>query len=321
MKIWSLILLLILSAAMIGSASAIHSTITAEQVSQYSIVSPTDYIIYEIIIDPLPIGTNQTHVLNYNGQSYLLTIGSTSSYALYHTFDISLTEPNGNVSTVHLTHVGVQQNYKTTIQPIYFEMQSLSNPIFTVEVYAGLTPLTAAFNTAMMNFDVTTAIPFTAASGELGAVTNVFCEIMTPDEFEHHVVNYDPWNGLKRLGSNVFQWTWEQVLGALYAIPVIGPQFVSILSAVGTVAGVIIFWLLWIIENSPSMIAAIEVTICMVAFIMAGKKPSPEKVARNIYQYNVAVGYGFIWLLTTVVSLISTIVQVVAAILQSLKPL
>lgn len=316
----SFILLLVLSAAMIGSVSAINSTISAEQVSSYSIVPPTDYIIYSIIIDPVPIGINQSHVLNYNGQVYLLTIGTTSTLAIYHTFDISLTEPNGNTSTVQLTHVGVQQNYKTTIQPIYLEMQSISNPLVTIDLYAGLTPLTAAFNTVMMTgYNRSTAIPFTAASGTLGTVTNVFCEIMTMDEFQNNVVNWDPFNGITRLGSQVVEWTWTKVLGLFNAIPVIGPMFVSIMSAVGTIGGEILFWLLWFIENLPAMIAAVEVTICMFAFIMAGKNPKPEIVAKNIYNYNVAAVMGIVGGISVLVSWLAPLMQVIAAVIEIIK--
>lgn len=321
MKIRYLILLLVLFVGIAGPVSAINATISAEQVSTYSIVPPTGYIIYEIIVNDLPIGMNQTHVLNYNGAAFLLEIKTASSWVLFKEAWINLTLPDGSVQSAYASVWDTAGNYKTTIQPVFFQPQSVTVPFLTVDLMIGLTPAIATFAGPWpgTGWNVSSSIPFTAASGNFDAVTNVYCAIMTPDEFQANVVNYNPLFGLKQLGAGVFQWAWETVIGFLNQIPVIGPMFVSILDIVGVVGGEILFWLIWFIDNAPSMIAALEVTICMAAFIMAGKKPKPQEVARNIYEYNVAIGMGFIGLITTIVSLVSALIQVIVAIVEAIK--
>jgi hypothetical protein len=324
MKIRFLIFLFLLLAILPGPVSAINATISAEHISEYSIVPPEGYIIYEIIINDLPLGINQTHILNYNGAVFLLDIRTASSYVIFREAWVNLTLPDGSVQSAYASAWDIAPSYKTSIQPVWTQPQSITVPFLTVNLMIGLTPAIVAFSSGPvgkgpLGWNVSSSIPFTAASGTFGAVTNVYCEIMTPDEFQKNVVNYNPLAGLKNLGAAVFQWTWDMVVGFLSQIPVIGPMFISGMQIVGIVGGVILFWLIWFIENASSMIAALEVTICLLAFIFAGKKPTPEKVASNIWNYNIAVGFGFLFLITTLITWLGIIIQVIAAVVEAIK--
>jgi hypothetical protein len=107
-----------------------HYTVSdITSVSSYSVTAPDGYYIYEIIVDPLPMGTNQTHTLYYGGTPFILTIGTAQNYLIYNVFDISLTYPNGTVQTKEVTVtrasigqvIGIPTTYQTIIQPVFTE--------------------------------------------------------------------------------------------------------------------------------------------------------------------------------------------------------
>jgi hypothetical protein len=307
---------------MAPAASAIGSTITASQVSEYAVEAPSGQVIYQIIIDPLPMGTNQSHVLNYNGASFILTIGTAQSWGIYHDFDISLTHPNGTVESQHFSTTRVSGGeYKTTIQPVFSQVQSLTNAYWTIDLEVGLTPVSAGFNTQPADWLATSAIPFSAASGSLGGTTNVFVKVMTEAEFQENVLKYNPIWGFQNLVNEVFSWTWEQIIAFVSNIPVIGPHFISTFSALGTVAAFLVYWITWVILNSPLIIAGGEVLIVMAAVIMTGKDADGTKTAKKIYEYNVACITGFLWAFNLLWSWLSSAIQTIAAIIQGLKPI
>lgn len=81
-------------------------------------------------------------------------------------------------------------------------------------------------------------------------------------------------------------------------IPVIGPQLLVVMVFIQLVGAEIIFWLSYIIVNFWLVLAGVELLIIMFGFLLAGKKPKPEKVVRNIVNYNISAGRGFLWVLT-----------------------
>lgn len=296
--------------------------ITANSVSSYSVAAEDGYVIYEIIINNLPIGTNQTHVLNYNGQSFLLEINTYSEYGLWKNADITFTMPNGTVQTAHTSATTIVGDYKTTIQPVFAQAQSLTVAFLTVDLTIGLSPASAQFSTSPLGWSPKNAIPFSSASGNFGAATDVYVTEMTTTDFQNNVVQYNPVYGLTNLGSQVFQWTWNGVLGFINMIPVIGPVFVQFLDLIGTVLPSVFFWLYFVVANFPMVLCGAECLIFMMAVINAGKgKNSLGKLARNVYQYNVAFVVGVIALVNIVKDWSISIVQTVAAAVSALKPI
>jgi len=73
--------------------------------------------------------------------------------------------------------------------------------------------------------------------------------------------------------------------------------------------------------NLPAIIAAGEVTIVMLAFILAEKDPKPQSVMKNIYNYNVAAVLGFVWLFEKSYYWLLKFIEVIAAIARALNPL
>lgn len=297
---------------------------SAYDVSSYSVAANPGNVVYQIIVDPVPMGTNQTHVLIYNGATFLLTIGSKQTNYVIHDFDISLTYPNGTVESKHVSTWRVSSgSYKTTIQPVFTQAESLTNSYLTVDLEVGLTPVSAGFNTQPAGWLANTAIPFTSASGDLGYTTNVFVWQMSMEDFENNVVNYNPIYGVKNLGETVFQWTWDSVLGFIGMIPVIGPLFLTVLDIAGTVIAEMVFWLSWIVARGPAVILAAEVLIGMAAVINS-KSARPEKrlykLVKNLIDYNVMVLKGFIWLFEKVFEWTKEIIKLISYIIQALKP-
>ncbi|MFA4859165.1 hypothetical protein [Methanoregula sp.] len=312
--------LCLLGLILVSPAMAINSTASAMSVSQYSIQAPDNYVIYQIIVDPVPMGTNQSHVLNYNGATFLLTIGSAQSYGIFNEFDIALTYPNGSLSSKHVSTTRISLgNYKTTIQPVFSQAQSLNNAYLTIDLQVGLTPVSAEFNTQPAGWLASSAIPFSSASGNLGVSTNVFCEMMTLDDFQNNVVNYNSLWGLKNLGSTVFQWTYEMVLGFISNIPVIGPLFIQLLTLLGIVLTEMSFWAVFIVTNAPAIILSLETLIIILSVVNTGKNAPLRKVLSNIYQYNVACINGFFTLIELLRGWIISLIEVITSIVQAMK--
>jgi hypothetical protein len=310
---------------LICPALAINSTASAIGVSQYSIQAPENYVIYEIIVDPVPMGTTQNHVLNYNGATFLFSITSAQSYGIFHDFTVSMTYPNGSVSTHSERYTGISSgSYKLDLQPVYYQPQSL-NPTFAVYVNVGLSPLKTEFNTMSSDWDPlssgidpTSSIPFTAASGNTGAVTNVYCEIMTLDDFKANVVNYNPYFGISNLGAAVFAWTWSMVLSFLRMIPVIGPLAIEFIDMSATVIPELMFWGWWILYNFPAIFMSGETLIGIIAVINAKKPRKGLKAMKKIIDYNVMFFTGIIWVFTTIRDWIGTIIDWISKIVSAM---
>ena len=301
--------------------SADSRTLTAPGVSSYSMTADNGYVIYQITIDDLPIGTNQTHTLTAGGATYLLEIGTYDEWG-YKNADISFTLPNGTVQIDHVSTLGILiTGYKTSIQYVFPQSYSGSF-ISTVHLTMGLVPLSASFNAGAMGWNPSTALAFTAVSGNLGGTTTVYIEEMTVSDFQKNVVNYNPVYGITNLGSQVFQWTWDAVLGFIGMIPVIGPVMVNLINTMAGIISTGFFWLNFVVSNFPAILCGVEALILMMAVINAGKgKNSFGKLAGNFYRYNLALILGCIGLANTVWDWTRTAVEMIASVVNALKPI
>lgn len=320
------LLLLLLSLLLI--APALATTITAENVGSYSIAATPGNVFYKIKVGDLPIGTNQTHTLIYNGNAYLLSINTWTEYGLMKHALISLTMPNGSVQTSETVASTIVGSYSTTIQPTMRAdssvLESGTAMFLTVDLNIGLVPAKAQFSTAPMGYNPSSSLPFTAASGSFSnaQITDVYVYQVTTQEFIDTIQTYNPSAGLGDLGSAVFQWTWKGVTGFLNMIPVIGPIAVSFLEMAGYVLTELWYWLVFVFENLPAIILAVESLIIMMAVINAGKgSRAMGKMIGNFVNYNIAFAVGTIHFFEMVREWIVRLAEFITGVLQALKPL
>ena len=297
----------------------------AMDIPSYSFDAPAGTAIYQILVDQLPMGANQSHTFKCGDATYFLKIETSNPYSIYYDFDISFTFPNGSTQKLHKSVTRMPgAGYKTNIQPVYTQAETLSFVVWTIDLEVGTSnqSVKADINTGPAGWSPSDAIPFTSAAGEFGNhKTNVFLYDMSISDFQNHVVKYDPVFGLSNLGSTVFQWTWETVLGFINQIPGIGPQLSTILELTAAIIAEIVFWLVWIVVNLPMILAAAEVTIFVCAFIFAEKNPKPETVLKNFFNYNKAAVLGFIWLFEKVYDWSIRFITMVATVIRALNPL
>jgi len=320
-KIVGIGLALVLFYLTIPPAQAVE--MKALQVPSYSFDAPDGNVIYQILIDQIPMGVNQTHTLTVGSATYFLEIQSSNPYGIYYDFDIAWTLPNGTTQNLHKSITRLPgAGYKTVIQPVYMQAESAYFVLMTVDLEIGTTnqSVSAGLNTAPAGWNPSEAIPFTSAAGEFsGTSTNVYLYSMTSADFVKHVVTYDPIYGLGNLAGTVFQWAWDAVLGFISQIPIIGPQFVSTIQILGAIVQEFLIWFVWIVQNLPLIIAGLEVTIGMLALVFAEKNPKPQTVAKNFFNYNVAVAMGFIWSFNLIYVWLHEFIAMVAHVVQGLK--
>ncbi len=304
----------------VASAGAQNITQSVSQVGSYSVTAESGYVIYEIIVEDLPIGANQTHVLNYRGQSFLLEIGTYSTLYFIKNVDITLTMPNGTVQTAHTSATWYSGNYRTLIQPV----DDLSTDLFSlkIDLLIGLSPASAQFYATPAGWTVPSTLPFSSASGSFTALSDVKVKQKTLQQFTDDITNYDPTKGISEWWDDLFQWTWGMILAFMYGIPVLGPIMVGFIDLAGIILTELYFWLSFIVLNFPAILLSIETLIMMMAAINAGSgKRSLGRLAHNIYEYNVAVIHGFIYFADVVRGWIATLVEIVTSIVNALKPI
>lgn len=328
----STITLMMVLVILLGIMPASAITIGGQEVSQYSFTADTGKVIYQITIDDLPIGSNQTHTLVYAGQPYLLSVNTWAGtgWETGRRFaEVTLTYPNGTQNQKTVSALGpLAGNYRTSIQPVFVQSYSQQVPVLECGLSIGVLPTTAEFvwvpQTWPAGWEGSNALPFKSASGTwTGATsTKVWVEEITEEEFQKNVVNYNPVYGISNLGSQVFQWSWSMVLGFLNMIPVVGPIAVSFITMLGGLLEELWFWLEFVALNLPAIILALESLILMMAVINAGKgKRAFGRLAGNFYHYNLAVVLGMISLFTIVRDLIGWTVDLVTKVIEALKPI
>ena len=313
-------LILVLCLLVAGVSATTDDLNLIPDTSEYNFVAPDNYVIYEIDIGALPMGANQTHSLVYDGTTFTLEIGSVQSYVIYHTFDVTLTYPDGSVETTRKTTTRISGgSYQTKIQPVFTQSESGYNAYVTVNLEVGLSPLKAAVGTAGLSeseWDPSTAIPFTSASGTLGSATDVSLYTISSEDFENWIRNYDPWYNASSLLDDIFEWAWSGILAFLNAIPVIGPLAVTFLTYAGSILSVLIFWLGFIVNNFPAIVLTVETVIMFAALI--NSRNTLQSLLKNWLNYNISAIKGLLWFLDLVRGWVVSLVQMFADIVHSL---
>jgi hypothetical protein len=105
-------------------------------------------------------------------------------------------------------------------------------------------------------------------------------------------------------------------------IPVIGPIAVGLLEVMGGVLGTGYFWLVFVVSNFPAILGGVECLILMMAVINAGSgKNSFSRLGKNIVSYNARFLYAVVTLVELVFNWTVRIVEMVASVVNALKPI
>lgn len=312
---------------MVVTAPALASTISATNVGKYSVSANPGNVIYKIKIGDLPIGTNQTHTLMYNGYPYLLTINTWTDYGLWKNAQISLTMPNGTVQTSHTAASTVVGSYSTIIQPTMRSdssvLESGTATFLTVDLNIGLVPASAQFSTAPMGYNPSASLPISSASGYLGGQrTSVYAYQVSKQDFTNTIENYNPSAGVGDLGSAVFQWTWNGILGFLNMIPVVGPIAAEFLTMAGEFLSGAWYWVSFLWGNLPAILLTLESLILMAAVLKARKgRRAMSSMAGNVINYNIAVVTGILTAFAFIREWVVRLVEMIAGIVKALIPI
>ena len=317
-----LFLLLLIVAMLVCPVMADSSTVTSVQsANSYSVSPPSGIVIYEIVVGDLPMGTNQTHVLMYKGNPYIVNINTWDDWG-WKNAQVSVTDPNGSVTTQHVSVVaGVTDSYITTIQPSFIKSESAS---LAVTLSVGITPMTAQMGALALSTDSATALPFSTAAGSFtnGQRTSISIYEIPLSDFTKSITDYNPVSGLTTLGSQVFQWTWDTFKGFLNQIPVIGPLLITFIDFAGTIGTTLIFWLSFILLNLPAIVLSVETLIIFMAIINAGNGPSAYgRLGKNLLNYNVRFVTGILWIFDYTRVLLVSLVEMIATVIRALNPL
>lgn len=309
-----LLLLSVLALFLIVAPVAAVENIHYDDVRILNVEAPADGVISSIVCADIPGDGEVTLNLNAYGRMYLLTVEESGSWGWWN-FNVSCTYPNGTtvskeLSTLHPTAV----DYDLTLQPYWIE--GVNSMYFDVDVAVGLLPLTVSLQDAY-NPTTVNDLAFTQVSGSFSEPTDVTVFIASYDEWETQASD-DPLGALSEGLSDLFAWTWDQVLSNLEKIPGVGPLFVQVIEIV-TIAATEIIWALQVIVSYRNLlILLVEFWIISDALLHTS---SIMGLLKRIVKNHERVILGLIHVVEILVDIVTQIVHAVAAIVQALKPI
>jgi hypothetical protein len=334
---WICLLAAVLICVCPAMAATANKTIQITDVSDYAVVADDGYVIYEIMIESIATGKNQTHHLFYQDSTtgeeaeFILTVGSYTEAVVWHHFDVTLEWPNGNISETHAVWTGVSSgSYVLDIQPVFYRAQSV-NWEFSVWVNVGITdPLLVEFFTLPADVctggdycsayvAATSAIPFTRAEGAMGEVTTVNVYQITEQGFKDNIKKYNAWYGWQALTEDAAAWMIDQVFFLIGCIPVFGPMVLSLMGIAAGFLTELIWWILWIAPRILGIILSLEALICLFAVINTPKGVPLRSLNRNIWNYHLMVYHGLIWMYDKAIEWLKPYVDWVIAGIKAMK--
>lgn len=305
--------LLLLCALFIAPAAAVEN-IEYTDARVINVEAPEDGVISSIVCADIPGDGEVTLNLNSYGRMYLLTVKESGSWGWWN-FNVSCTYPNGTtiskeLSTLHPTAA----DYDLAIQPYW--ISGVNSMYFDVDVDIGLLPLTVTLQDA---YNPTTVqdLAFSQVSGSFSEPTDVTVFIASEDEWEKQASD-DPLGAISEGLSDLFAWTWDQVLSNLEKIPGVGSLFVQIIEISTVVVTEIIWAIQTIAEYRNLLILLVEFWIISDAMMHTS---SLMGLLKRIVKNHERVIFGLIHFVEITVGIITRIVNAVAAMVQAIKPL
>jgi len=285
-----------------------------DDVSLVNIDAPQDLTISSIRCADIPAGGSANLNLNAYGQLYLITVEESGSLGWWH-FNVTCHYPNGTSASQDLSTLRpFARDYDLTIQPYW--ITGATDWVLDIDLAVGLVPLTATFQDAY-NPTTVQALAFSQASGSFSNPTDVIIYLVTQAEWDAQASN-DPTAGLTEGISDLFSWTWIQLLSWVALIPGVGPLFAAAIEITALVISEVFWWFTIAIYHRNLLILLIEFWI--IADAMLNTK-SLMGMLKKIVNNHIKIARGLIWLTKVSVGLILRVIQAVANAVSALKPI
>lgn len=234
-------------------------------------------------------------------------------------WDVSLTYPNGTTNTEHLKNLApAAQVYDLHVQ--YFIGEE--DWILDADIYVDVLPMKVQYGAtpATLNRQF---VAFSSVSATSPDIFSAKIFELTPDEFEKMKKGdflFQFGETVKNIGKDFFTWAWEGILWFVEKIPVLGPYLAAILEISGAVVGEIVAWGLFLLENIEVILMFVEGIILSEALISTRRRPLTV-LLRRIVDNHVGVLKFSLWLLDLGIVIFTRLIDLVARIVQAIKPL
>jgi hypothetical protein len=262
------VLVLFLLILGIGTVSATQTS-TISQVSSFDTSATTGYVIDEVVVGPVPCGTNQTIIMYSGNQVQTLTITTWKQF----TFDwkVHLDLNNGTSDqTMDLESWSLQPNYRVVIQPLY-NAGIVGDRVLSVDLYIGTIPLNAKLNGDPLVIpgdylpaSSYTPLAFTRVTDNIRAVTDVQINQDTNADFLK-LEQQNPVDMVTSAAHSVAQAALDGAWWLIGQVPVIGPFFLVFLDFAGTILTEGAFWLGYFFLHAAAVGLGVESVILMCA--------------------------------------------------------
>ncbi|WP_407282150.1 hypothetical protein V7O61_08390 [Methanolobus sp. WCC1] len=301
------------------------------------------YIDYEVVdgylISTVDLGNidsdfNSIIVLDSFGEEYVLYINNTKSWG-YWTFDITLESPTGTTETQTLKKF-LPYATDTDIHIQYFYGEYDLGYGLDVDVYLGLSPLTASFDNNLVSENSSTYQEYLEWTGlwsaySRRAFSDVQISCSNEFDFKATYVDLEEFEAQKEeslaewlsgTSELFFDWAWDSILAFVEMIPGVGPYLASALEMSAFIVGEVFFYLdLLFIEYPETTILTIEFLILAATILKTDKKSSIWDMAETYISMHKAVIEFFYNFAIRTIELLVKIVQMVADIVGAIKPL
>ncbi len=306
-----LLLLALLICGLIHGAAAKQELFLEDVPSFDYTVSGTDLVISQVNLYDLREGVTTVNLDAY-GQLYVLELNCTRSWGWW-TWDVSLTYPNGTVSTESLSNLApAAMDYDCFIQYFFTD----NDWVLDADIYVDLLPMKVTYGGTPLDREI---LVFSSVSGSTPNPADIKIYLVTPDELEK-VKNNDVLYQFGEYISGIWVWSWNGILWFMEQVPVIGPYLAALLELSGAAIGEIVAWGQFLLDNIEVILMFVEGLILADA-LLSTRSRALMPLLRRIVDNHVRVLKFTLWLLDVAIMLFTRLIQVIAQIVQTIKPL
>lgn len=318
----SLIFLLYMS----SPAGAVEE-INQEHIKTLEVDAQEDLYFSSMEIRNIDSNSNVNLTLNKYGEIYLLNVSAQKNYYTQWVFDVTVTNPNGSVETKHLTNIApLAGSYNLHIQSYWWQYNTSLAQVLDLNLYTSLLPVTAQtvyvgslVNSGAIdqaNIDYTT-IPFSHIGFTSSSYVDCTIYAVNKEELAKQQ-NKSLTASVTEATSDLFIWTWASLLEFVAKIPLVGGHLSAVLVLTTmTLSSIIFYTRLLFIDYSETTFLTIEFFILSYSFTKRGSFWSKIK---RVVDSHVKLIELTLNTAQAAVNLFSSIVRVVADVIQSLKP-
>lgn len=306
-----LLLLALLVCGLIQGAAA--EEIFLEDVPSFNFsAASSNLAISQVNLYDLREGVTTVNLDAY-GEPYQLEVNCTRSWGWW-TWDVSLTYSNGTVSTETLKNLApLALDYDCFIQYWYLD----TDWILDADIYVDFIPRSVTYGVPSPQTRGT--LVFSSVSGSSANPFDVKI-FAVPEKELDEIRKNDIFSQFGRYVNGIFLWTWSGILWFVEQVPVIGPYLAALLELSGAVIGEIVAWGLFLLDNIEVILMFVEGLILADA-LLSTRSRALMPLLRRIVDNHVRALKFCLWLLELAIVLFTRLIQMVAQIVQTLKPL